>query len=58
MLTYIERIELRDKLAKDEVGIEFALEQYWKDFKEGKKSWYTKDWKERRAKFIKDSCQV
>lgn len=58
MLTYIERIELRDKLAKGEIGIESALEHYWKDFEEGKKSWHTKDWKERRAKFIKDSCQV
>jgi hypothetical protein len=58
MLTYNERIELRDKLANDEIGIEFALTQYWKNFKEGQKSWYTKDWKERRAKFIKDKCQI
>jgi ribosomal protein L37AE/L43A len=58
MLTYNERVELRDKLANDEIGIEFAQEQYWKDIEEGKKSWHTKDWKERRAKFIKDKCQI
>jgi ribosomal protein L37AE/L43A len=58
MLTYNERLELRDKLVSGEIEIEFAQEQYWKDFKEGKKSWYTKDWKERRAKLIKDKCQI
>ncbi|WP_324231742.1 hypothetical protein [Lacibacter sp.] len=58
MLTYNERIELRDKLANGEIGIELAQTQYWNDFKEGQKSWHTKDWKERRAKFIKDKCQI
>jgi len=58
MLTYNEHIELRDKLASGEIRIEFAQEQYWKDFEEGKKSWHTKDWKERRAKLIKDKCQI
>jgi ribosomal protein L37AE/L43A len=58
MLTYNERIELRDRLASGEIGIAFAQEQYWNDFEEGKKSWHTKDWKERRAKLIKDKCQI
>ncbi|MEO6670767.1 MAG: hypothetical protein ABIN36_14900 [Ferruginibacter sp.] len=58
MLTYTERIELRDKLVSGEIGIEFAQEQYWKVFQEGKKSWHTKDWKERRAKWIKDKCEI
>lgn len=58
MLTYNERIELRDKLANGEIEIELALQLYWKDFKEGQKSWQTKDWKERRAKLIKDKCQI
>ena len=58
MLTLNERIELRDKLVSGEIGIKFAQEQYWKDFEEGKKSWHTKDWKERRAKSIKDKCQI
>ena len=58
MLTYNERIELRDKLASGEIEVKFAQEQYWKDFEEGKKSWHTKDWKERRDKLIKDKCQI
>jgi len=58
MLTYNERIELRNKLANGEIGIEFAKAQYWNDFKEGQKSWDTKDWKVRRAKFIKAKCQI
>lgn len=58
MLTLNEVIELRDKLLNNELEIELAQEQYWKDFKEGKKAWHTKDWKERRAKFIKDKCQI
>ena len=33
MLTYIERIELRDKLLNGENDIEFALEHYWNGFK-------------------------
>lgn len=58
MLTYNEVIELRDKLASSEIGLEFAQAQYWKDFKEGQKSWQTKDWKERRDKIIKDHCEI
>ncbi|MEY8022117.1 hypothetical protein AB8P51_14860 [Muriicola sp. SD30] len=58
MLTYKELIALRDKLANDEVGLEFAKAQYWNDLKEGQRSWHTKDWKERRAKIIKDKCEI
>lgn len=58
MLTYSELIELRDKLVNGEIGLEFAKAQYWTDFKEGQRSWYTKDWKERRSKFIKDKCEI
>jgi hypothetical protein len=58
MLTYDELIELRDKLINNEIGIELAKEQCWKDFKEGQRSWHTKDWKERRLKFIKEKCQI
>ncbi len=50
MLTYSELIELRDKLVNGEIGFEFAKAQYWTDFKEGQRSWHTKDWKERRSK--------
>jgi hypothetical protein len=58
MLTYSEVIVLRDKLASGEIGLESAQAQYWKDFKEGQKSWETKDWKERRSKIIKDKCEI
>jgi hypothetical protein len=58
MLTLDELIKLRDKLINNEIGIELAKEQCWKDFKEGQKSWHTKDWKERRIKFIKEKCQI
>src|SRR5690554_3725274 len=58
MLTYNERIELREKLINGEISLELAKEQYWKDYKEGQRSWHTKDWKERRSKFIKDKCEV
>jgi hypothetical protein len=58
MLTYSEVIMLRDKLAIGEISLEFAQAEYWRDFKEGQKSWETKDWKERRSKVIKDHCEV
>jgi hypothetical protein len=58
MLTYNELIQLRDKLANGEIGLEFAKAQCWNDFKEGQRSWHTNDWKERRSKFIKDNCEI
>ena len=58
MLTFNEIIELREKLVNREIEIDSAQELYWNDYKEGKRSWHTKDWKERRAKIIKDKCQI
>lgn len=58
MLTYNELIELRNKLANGEIGLEVAKTQCWKDSKEGQRSWHTKDWKERRSKVIKDQCGI
>lgn len=58
MLTYNELIELRDKLANGEIGLDLAKSKYWNDFKKGQPSWHTKDWKERRSKFIKDKCEI
>jgi len=58
MLTYDELIELRDKVLNNEIGVELAKEQCWKDLKEGKRSWHTKDWKERRKIFIKEKCEI
>ena len=58
MLTYNERIELREKLTNGEVSLELAKELYWKDYKEGQRSWHTTDWKERRAKILKEKCEI
>jgi len=58
MLTYNELIELRDKLINNEIELELAKERCWKDFKVGQRSWHTKDWKERRSKFINDKCEI
>ena len=58
MLTYSELIELKDKLVNGEIELEFAKTQCWNDFKEGQRSWHTKDWKERRSELIKDKCEI
>ncbi len=58
MLTYNELVELRNKLANSKIGLEAAKAQYWNNFKEGQRSWHTKDWKERRSEFIKDKCEI
>lgn len=58
MLTLKELIELRDKLISGEIGLELAKTECWKDFKEGQRSWHTKDWKERKPEFIKDKCEI
>ena len=58
MLTYNELIELRHKLKNGEIGLELAQAQCWNDFKEGQRSWHTKDWKDRRSKFIKEECEI
>lgn len=58
MLTFNEIIELKTKLANGEIPLEIAKEQFWNDFKEEQRSWHTKDWQERRSKFIKDKCEI
>ena len=58
MLTYNELIELREKLTNREITQELAKEIYWKEHKDGKRSWHTKDWKERRSEVIKDKCEI
>ena len=58
MLTYNEILELRNKLEIGEMTIPKAKELYWEDFKDGKRAWHTKDWKERRDEIINDKCQI
>jgi hypothetical protein len=38
--------------------IRTAKELYWKDHKKGQRSWSTTYWKERRAKIIKEKCEI
>ena len=58
MLTYNELIDLRARLTNGDIDLESAKEQLWKDFKEGERSWHSKDWKERRLEFLKDNCEI
>jgi len=58
MLTFKELIELREKLYNGEITQDIAKELYWKDYKEKKRAWHTKDWKERRNEIIKDKCEI
>lgn len=58
MLKYSEVIDLREKLANGEIDLDSAKELLWGNYKEGKRSWHTKDWKERRARVIKDKCEI
>ena len=53
-MTYEEIILLRDNLLKDLISCEDAKKLY---YKEKNRSWYTKDWKERRNAIIKDKCE-
>lgn len=58
MLTYNELIGLREKLANGLITQELAKQIYWNEHKDGKRSWHTKDWKERRSEYIKDKCEI
>jgi len=44
MLTYEEVVELRKNLINESIELNTAKNLYWKDYKEGKRSWHTKDW--------------
>lgn len=58
MLTYNELIDLRKKLANEEITLELVKELIWKNYKKGKRAWHTKDWKERKIKVIKEKCEI
>jgi hypothetical protein len=57
MITYEEIIELRKKLDKDEISVDEVKNNYFTDENMSKKSWQTKDWRERRKQVIKDKCE-
>ena len=58
MLTLSEIIHLKENLLLGQMTLESATELYWNNYEKGKRSWHTKDWKERRNKIIKDSCEI
>lgn len=58
MLTYNELIDIREKLANNEITIVLAKELCRKDYAEGKRSWHTDDWKHRRTSIINDKCEI
>lgn len=58
MLTYKETVDLRDDLIASKITLAKAKEIYWKDFENVKRSWQTKDWKDRRKKLLKDKCEL
>jgi hypothetical protein len=57
MITYEEFIILKEKLENNEISLEKVKEICSENLEENKKSWNTKDWKERRKQVIKDSCE-
>lgn len=58
MLTLTEIIELKEKLTNGSIETAIAVDLFWKDFKEDKRAWHSKDWKERRNKLINGKCEV
>jgi hypothetical protein len=58
MLNLKELIELKENLVNGNISHDHAKEIYWDNYEEGKKSWHTKDWKERRTEIIKNECEI
>ncbi|QEK50928.1 hypothetical protein FYC62_04010 [Pedobacter aquae] len=57
MLTYNELIDLRSKLANDEIPLELAKELYWKDFKGGNVRGTQKIGRKDELKFLKKNAK-
>jgi hypothetical protein len=57
MLTLDELINLKDRVEKGDTSIEDAKFLCWGNYIEGKRSWHTKDWKDRRSIMLKDHCE-
>ncbi|TNE82502.1 MAG: hypothetical protein EP332_00090 [Bacteroidetes bacterium] len=58
MLSLHEYIALKERLIQGEINTDEAKSRLWENFKDGKRAWHTKDWKERRRKFLKDKCEI
>ena len=57
MITLEEIIILKNNLEKDIISTDIAKELYFSNLDMDKKSWHTKEWKERRKQVIKDKCE-
>jgi hypothetical protein len=58
MLTLDELINLKERVENGATSIEDAKNLCWGDNKEGKRSWHTNDWKDRRSKTLKSHCEI
>jgi hypothetical protein len=58
MLTLDEITKLKASIEKGDTSIEDAKIKCWGDKKKGKRSWNTKDWKDRRSKLLKSHCEI
>ena len=58
MLTLKQCIELKERLVNGTISYNEAEKVYWENYDESKKSWHTKEWKERRLHLIKDECTL
>jgi hypothetical protein len=58
MPTLKELINLKDRVKSGATSIEDAKNLCWGDNKEGKRSWHTNDWKDRRSKTLKSHCEI
>lgn len=57
MLTYNELLTFKARLDNNEISLKDAQNIFWDGHNPNKRSWHTKDWKERRALIIKDACE-
>ena len=57
-LHYTDIQLLKTKFEEREISLDKAKESLFQNFKEGQRSWHSKDWKERRSEFLKDKCQI
>lgn len=58
MLTLKELIDLKKRLVHEQISQDFAEKIFWDNYEEGKKSWHTADWKQRRKEIIKNECEI
>lgn len=58
MLVLQDYIDLKNKILNNEIELNCAKELCWSNIDQNKKSWHSKDWKERRKNHLKDNCEI